>query len=99
MVYGYMNRGRHEGKSGVCVYKFSSVSNTIEETAFISSPKSYQLLDQDMGVLSYVNKAGKLFLMINGSLYQIDLASGYCQTLASGIKEGCYLSLIHILNR
>lgn len=90
MVYGYMNRGRHEGKSGVCVYKFSSVSNTIEETAFISSPKSFQLLDQDVGVLSYVNKAGKLFLMINGSLYQIDLASGSCQTLASGIKEGCY---------
>lgn len=90
LVYGYMNRGRHEGQTGVCVYHFSSVSNSVEEMAFITSRKSYQLLKEDMGRLSYVNKAGDLFLMMDGNLYRVNLQDGAYETLVSGLKDDCY---------
>ena len=35
VVYGYMNRGNHEGQVGVGVYHYDSVANTVEEELFI----------------------------------------------------------------
>ena len=35
VVYGYMNRGKHEGNNGIAVYQFSASDQRIEELAFI----------------------------------------------------------------
>ena len=35
VLYGYMNRGVHEGYSGVCVYHYNSDRNVVEEKVFI----------------------------------------------------------------
>ena len=40
-VYGYMNRGYHEGEVGVGIYYFSVDTNAIEEKAFYTE---YQVL-------------------------------------------------------
>ncbi len=37
VLYGYMNRGIHEGYSGVCVYHYNSDRNVVEEKVFIPS--------------------------------------------------------------
>lgn len=41
-VYGYMNRGEHEGEVGVGIYYFDVERNLIQEKAFIPSKKSMQ---------------------------------------------------------
>lgn len=73
IVYGYMNRGIHEGQVGIAVYHYDSLSNTNEELAFIPSDKSYEMLRTELGQLMYVNEGGELFLMVGGIVYGIDL--------------------------
>ena len=36
IVYGYMNRGEHEGENGISVYRFSADDRAIEELAIYS---------------------------------------------------------------
>ena len=44
IVYGYMNRGIHEGTVGIAVYHYDSLANTNEEQVFIPSSQSYDCL-------------------------------------------------------
>lgn len=73
IVYGYMNRGIHEGEVGIAVYHYDSLSNTNEETVFIPSDRSYEVMKSELGQLMYVNEGGELFLMMDGNVYGIDL--------------------------
>lgn len=73
IVYGYMNRGIHEGEVGIAVYHYDSLSNTNEEFVFIPSDKSYEVMKSELGQLMYVNEGGELFLMVDGNVYGIDL--------------------------
>ncbi len=85
VLYGYMNRGPHEGMCGVCVYHYSSDQNVIEEKVFIPSTESYQFLNEDLGTLSYVNPDNELFLLFAGRLYRIDIDGGTYDVLEEGI--------------
>lgn len=90
MVYGYMNRGKHEGEVGIGIYYFNSVTNTIEEEVFIPSEKPYQLLKEDIGVLSYVNAHNIFYSMVNGTVYGIDLDQRTYSVVVSGLVDGSY---------
>lgn len=90
LVYGYMNRGKHEGNVGVIVYGYNSMTNTIEEQLYIPYDKSYELLKTDIDKLSYVNKSGIYYFILDGIVYGINLKSLACQTVVSGLKEGSY---------
>lgn len=74
-VYGYMNRGRHEGEVGVQVYNYDSTVNTIEETLYIPYDKTYQVLKAEVDNLLYLNPNNHLFLSIEDSVYDIDLTN------------------------
>lgn len=63
VLYGYMNRGVHEGYEGLVVYHFNSDKNVVEEKAFIPISESYEFLKRDLGKLSYVNEQNELFLL------------------------------------
>lgn len=90
IVYGYMNRGIHEGEVGIAVYHYDSLSNTNEEQVFIPSDKSYQIMRSEMGQLMYVNEGGELFLMMNGTVYGIDLNTLAVRELVRGLEEGAF---------
>lgn len=90
LVYGYMNKGRHEGNVGVAVYHYNSMTNTIEELVYIPYDRSYELLATDIGRLSYVNKEGIYYLILDGSVYAVDLESKAYQVVVSGLKEDGY---------
>ncbi len=89
-VYGYMNRGVHEGESGISVCYFDSAAATVEELLFIKSDKSYQRLRTDMGDVLYENADGILFCMMEGSIYRIDTADGSVSVLAEGLGSESY---------
>lgn len=90
LVYGYMNRGRHEGEVGVAVYYYSSMTNTVEEKIYLPYDKSYSLLKAEMNGLSYLNKSGIYYFMLNGTVYAVDLEKESYQVVAGGLREGGY---------
>ncbi len=90
VVYGYMNCGTHEGKVGICVYHYDGVANTVEEELFIPSDESYQVMKADLGQLMYENGQGIFFIMLNGTVYRIDLATMQVKEYITGLKEGMY---------
>lgn len=73
-VYGYMNRGRHEGEVGVQIYYYNSAVNTIEEELYIPYDGTYRILRAEMEQLLYLNREEYLYLLLDGSVYEINLA-------------------------
>lgn len=89
-VYGYMNRGVHEGQVGVSVCHFDSVAATVEEVLFIKSDKSYSRLKTDMGGVLCESAEGNLYCMMEGSIYCINMADKSVRTLAEGLGSESY---------
>lgn len=90
IVYGYMNRGNHEGEVGIAVYHFDSLSNTNEEEIFIPSDRSYEVMKSELGQLMYVNEGGELFLMVDGSVYGIDLNTLKTRELIKNLTDDTF---------
>ena len=89
-VYGYMNRGVHEGQVGVSVCHFDSVAATVEEVLFIKSDKSYSRLKADMGGVLCESAEGNLYCMMEGTIYCINLTDKSVQMLAEGLGSESY---------
>ena len=51
IVYGYMNRGIHEGCVGIAVYHYDSLANSNEEQVFIPSDMSFEVMKSELGQL------------------------------------------------
>lgn len=90
VVYGYMNRGEHEGTVGTSVYHYDGLGHTIEEEVFIPSQQSYGILKSEMGQLLYVSEQGILYLLMNRNLYQINLNTLTPEVIIENLKETCY---------
>ena len=71
-VYGYMNRGRHEGEVGIQIYAYDNTLNTIEEMLYIPYDKTYAVLAAEMRELLYMNRGGQLYFEIDSAVYRID---------------------------
>lgn len=91
-VIGYMNRGEHEGEVGVSVYYYNISQNTVEEKVFVSSNQSYNRTEEELGKLIYYSVDREmLYMLVEGSLYQIDGVSGYKKELVTGLTNGQYV--------
>lgn len=88
MVYGYMNRGRYEGKVGVQIYEYNGMTNTIEEQVFIPYDKSVDLLKYNVEQLSFVNNNNTLYLYLDGSILAVNLYEENYSEIASNLQEG-----------
>jgi hypothetical protein len=91
VLYGYMNRGAHEGYTGVCVYHYNSEQNVLEEKVFIPSTESADFLEYDMGILSYVSEDNCLFLLLAQKLYQVDINEGTFAILEENISTSQFM--------
>ena len=87
LVYGYMDRGPHEGQVGAALYRYDSSSKVIQEEAFLSADCSYQVLKNEIGTLSYVNSQGDFCIDLDGSIYAISLEDQSVTTLEKGVDE------------
>lgn len=72
-VYGYMNRGRHEGETGVYVYSYNSHINAVEELVSIPYDKHPSILMTQVDELLYLNRERQLYLSLDQQIFQIDL--------------------------
>lgn len=91
-VTGYMNRGEHEGEVGVAVYYYNISQNTVEEKAFVSDDQSYRRTEEKLGKLIYYSVDREmLYMLVEGSLYRVDVVSGYKKELVTGLTNEQYV--------
>ena len=86
LLYGYMNRGRYEGRSGVMFCHYDALMNTVEELFFVPSDQSYAAMKEDIGDLAVQNGNGKAWLCWQGNLLQINLDDHSVTTLARDVN-------------
>lgn len=87
MVYGYMNRGTHQGEVGIEVCYYNSLLNTTEEEVFVSYHKSPDILINDVKKLSFYNTKNDLFTMIDGEVYKIGIEEKTYEKVISNIRD------------
>ncbi len=87
MVYGYMNRGKHEGEVGIQIYSYDGLMNTVEELLFIPYDKTYEMLKVNVEKLAYLNQKGDFYVYLEGTIFCVDLETGEYQELVSGVSE------------
>ena len=95
VVYGYMNRGLHEGRNGISVYHFSAERVNVEELAFIPVEMGTEELAMYAEALSYMSAGGNYYTRIGDSLYSFDLEKKTCDVLLTGIEEGNFVSAMN----
>lgn len=88
VVYGYMNRGMHEGEVGIQLYSFSSSLNTIEELLYIPYNKTYSVLAAEMEQLLYQNRNQKLYFLFENQVHCVDLEDRSHSLLIESIGDG-----------
>ncbi len=91
IVKGYMNRGRHEGETGVAVMRYDSLTNTTEELLFIESKECSDVLAQTVGELIYISFDDKMYVSLSGDIFAIDLNTKSVETLTEDLKAGDYV--------
>lgn len=92
IVYGYMNRGIHEGEVGVVLYYYDAAVNTIEERLFIPYTKSDLILEKDIENLAYISNRNRFYILIDGSVYSVNLADDSYEIMQDNISETGFYS-------
>ena len=90
VVYGYMNRGRHEGWNGLAYYQYDRGSDTITERFFIPMAKSYDRIQGELARLCKKGGNDMFYLMQNNAIVAIDLKSLEMMALVSNLTVGSY---------
>ena len=91
IVKGYMNRGRHEGETGVAVMRYDGLTNTTEELMFIESTECSDVLAQTVGELIYISYDDKMYLSFAGDIFAIDINTKNVEVLTEDLNAGDYL--------
>lgn len=72
-VYGYMNRGTHEGKTGFVLYSYDGQSKLLQEVCFYESNHSAEYVMQEVEELSFLSREGVFYVMIDGNVVSYDI--------------------------
>ena len=86
LVYGYMNRGKHEGENGI-VYQYTASDQKIEELGFIPTQIQYDMMKNDIKKGAFLSGSGQFYFYLDGAIYQVDLDSGKSKILAKNITD------------
>ena len=70
-MYGYMNRGKYEGRTGVVFYRFGWESDTVQDLFFIPENESFEKIEADIERLSYVSPNEMIYLMLGEACMEL----------------------------
>ncbi|MGN0507153.1 MAG: hypothetical protein ACI4FZ_11385 [Lachnospiraceae bacterium] len=87
MVYGYMNRGEYEGKTGIVLYRYYRAEDRIEEMLYLPVNETYQNIRQELGSFSYMNEYDVFFFMAYRTLYSYNLITQELRILSDSAME------------
>ena len=90
VVYGYMNRGLHEGEMGISVCVYDAKENKVDEILYVPRSEIYDIIKQDVENLVYLNADNRFYMYQNGSIYSIDCTTKeYMVVSDSVLSESC----------
>lgn len=90
-VFGYMNRGEHEGEVGAAIYYYDHAENLLEERLFLSTDQSYGRAIIQLGdLMCYSAGRDVLYTLSDGTLYQITAGKNRVRELQTDLQDGAY---------
>lgn len=91
LVYGYMNKGDHEGEVGTALYQYQYENNIVKELVFVTSDMPYQILKGQIGKFAYITEDNIIYLMVEDSIYTITTDSNEYIQLANNLQTGNFI--------
>lgn len=90
VVYGYINRGRHEGYNGIIYYRYDTGTKSVSELFFMPLVNSFENIKQELGELCIKNNAGLFYFKQNEAVVAIDLNSLEMVNVVDDLTENRY---------
>lgn len=90
LVCGYMSRGEHEGEVGISLCSYNNEENTVTEELYLPVNIPYEKMEEKIGGIAYVNENNLFYILIDDTLYAINLISREVMTEVTGLTEGTY---------
>lgn len=92
-VTGYMNRGAHEGRVGMVIYYYDIDTNSTTEKAFVPSGKFPEIAKTQFADMAYYStKQDYLYMVLDGTLYEIDVENNLDDVLVENLEDGQYVT-------
>lgn len=85
LVYGYINRGRHEGMNGIQVMHYDAKTNCNEEISFLTTSLPYEALQEDLEKFAYLSEDDIFYCLVDGDLHKVDIAAKKDEVLKTGL--------------
>ncbi|MBR0382317.1 MAG: hypothetical protein IJH71_07780 [Eubacterium sp.] len=73
LVYGYINRGAHEGRNGIQLMQFDPEKSASRELVFLESVNPYESMKDDVEKFTYLNSRDQFYFILGDSLHRVDL--------------------------
>lgn len=90
VVYGYMNRGRHEGSNGIVYYRYNSQNDSMEELFFIPVADNYENIRLELEELCTKSSSGMFYVKQGDAISAIDTTSQEMMSVVSNLSSGRY---------
>lgn len=89
-VIGYVNKGEHEGETGIAVFSYNAQNGQTTEELFIKLNQPYQVIKELLGSNLYINDHNQLYITYDKVMYKIELKTKKVTTLAEDLSEDVY---------
>ncbi len=86
-VCGYMNRGRHEGETGIGLYSYDAMTAMVTEEMFMPVAVAEDVMISNLAGRIYTNKDDISYMAYAGCIYRIDTEEGSCSVLVEDIDN------------
>ncbi|MCR5847415.1 MAG: hypothetical protein K6G75_04785 [Lachnospiraceae bacterium] len=86
-VYGYFNRGDHEGKCGINLFEYNAKINAVEEKIFIECDRPYEALKEEVGRLAFANTKDEFYFYYDEKIYRVNLENRSYETVVESLKN------------
>lgn len=86
-VYGYMNRGDHEGKLGVSLFTFDYATLEVDELLFVECNVPYEAMKTETSRLTYYD-GQKFYYMMGGKVNAVDIDNKRQSYIAENLSAG-----------
>ncbi len=84
MVYGYINSGSYEGKTGLVVYEYYHHLNRLQEVLYLPLSMTYDQLICELGGFAYMNSNNVFFFQLHHHIYSYNLATKVLSEVSTG---------------
>lgn len=92
LVYGYMNKGEHEGEVGTALYQYKNYDNEVNELVFISSNKPFEIEKGQIGKFAYITKDNIIYMMVDNGIYTVTMDSNEYVQLTGNLQSGNFIT-------